>query len=157
MTIGPVDLTTKACYEAGICEATAISPSVSAPSRVRIRTGQGGGSGAPRGRQPEYHFTHDEDVAQRLVATLGRLDVHGLLALRSGSDGAVLEARANVALRDWVLHHARLPHAPALVTHSLRRDQTFNATRVEAVGPGRVLERNTSIPEFDGFNPWLKR
>jgi UDP:flavonoid glycosyltransferase YjiC (YdhE family) len=98
-------------------------------------------------------------VLQRVVMALGQADVRGIVTLGEHLGPDDLEVPAGVTLSPFVRHTAMLPWASAVVTHAglgtvvaglahglplvcipLGREQPANATAVERVGAGLVVD-----------------
>jgi UDP:flavonoid glycosyltransferase YjiC (YdhE family) len=98
---------------------------------------------------------------QRILGTLAPLPVRVVATVGPAIDPATMPVAANVEVVRYVPHDRLLPHASLVITHAglgtvmttlahgvpmlcvpLGRDQFFNASRVAALGVGRVLDAN---------------
>jgi UDP:flavonoid glycosyltransferase YjiC (YdhE family) len=103
-------------------------------------------------------------LLRTIVGVLSRLGVRAVVTTGPAIDPAALPAVDHVRIVRFVPHGELLPHAALVVTHAglgtvmaalahgvpmlcipFGRDQFFNASRVEAIGAGRMLP-----PETDG-------
>jgi UDP:flavonoid glycosyltransferase YjiC (YdhE family) len=107
-------------------------------------------------------FQDQRDVLQRIIASLGRLDVRGLVTLGPAMAGEAFEVPPNVTTVATAPHGQVFPGAAAVVTHAghgtvmralahgipvlcipMGRDQDDNAARVVACGAGLRLRRSS--------------
>ena len=103
------------------------------------------------------------DVLQRVLDALGVLDLE-VLCTTGGVPVGDLRVPGNTTVRNWVPHMASLPYASAVITHAglwtvmsslahgvplvcmpMGRDQPLNADRVESLGLGRHISRESSV------------
>jgi len=108
-------------------------------------------------------YMHHEDVVARILEGLSELNVRVLVTLGGGLAPHEVRAARGVEVRAHVPHRSVLPHTSLLVTHAgmgtamaafaagvpmlclpLGRDQNGNAARIEALGAGRVIPRDSS-------------
>jgi UDP:flavonoid glycosyltransferase YjiC (YdhE family) len=104
-------------------------------------------------------------VLPMMLEAVGSLPVRGLLTLGGVLPPESVRTPANVTVRGHVPHDAVLPRVSAVLTHAglstittalafgvplvclpQGRDQPVNAARVEAIGAGRSLPRDSSAP-----------
>jgi MGT family glycosyltransferase len=97
-------------------------------------------------------------VLQRVIDAMAAVDARVLVTTGPAIDPASLRAHSNVRVVRFVAHGEVLPHASLVISHAgmgtvmsslahgvpmlcvpIGRDQFFNASRVEAVGAGRML------------------
>jgi MGT family glycosyltransferase len=112
-------------------------------------------------------YMHHESVVERVIEALDSLPVRTLLTLGSGLRPEDLRIPARTVVRRHVPHTAVLREANLIVTHAgmgtvnaalalgvpmlclpFGRDQFGNASRVEALGAGRVLVREASVEQL---------
>jgi MGT family glycosyltransferase len=112
-------------------------------------------------------YMHHETAVERVLEALDSLPVRTLLTLGSGLQQGELRVPKRTVVRRYVPHGAVLKHATLAITHAgigtinaalthgvpmvllpFGRDQPGNAARVEALGAGRVIDRDTSVDQI---------
>jgi hypothetical protein len=112
-------------------------------------------------------YMHHESVVERVIEALDSLPVRTLLTLGAGLRPEDVRIAARTVVRRHVPHVTVLPYADLIVTHAgmgtvnaalahgvpmlclpFDRDQLGNASLVEALGAGRVLDRETSVEQL---------
>jgi MGT family glycosyltransferase len=125
-------------------------------------------------------------VLQQLTTAFGELPARVVVTTGPAVDPGAITAPANAQVVRFVPHHELLPAASVVVTHAgmgtvlralshglpmlclpMGRDQFFNASRVEALGAGRmlmpdadvtaILEATTALLADDGARAGAKR
>ena len=105
----------------------------------------------------------EADVLQRVLDGLGVLDVTVVATVGAHINGSALRVPANAHVSGYVRHTAMLPHADVFVGHGghggimaaltygvpvvsipLDRDQPHNAARLEAVGAGCTVAKDSA-------------
>lgn len=104
---------------------------------------------------------------QRVLDALASRPLRGLVNISSYLDVSTLQVPENVTAAGYIRHAAVLPHVRVMVNHAglgsivaalshgvpmvcvpLDRDQPHNASRVEAVGAGIAVSRDSSAAEI---------
>jgi MGT family glycosyltransferase len=105
----------------------------------------------------------EADVLQHVLDGLGALDVTVVATVGAHIDRTSLRVPPNAQVTGYVRHAAMLPHAAAFVGHGghggimaaltfgvpvvsipLARDQPHNASRMEAIGAGRTVAKDSA-------------
>ncbi len=115
-------------------------------------------------------YMQQEELLQRLVDALGRVDRHAVVTTGPGLRGRPLErVPSNVHVVESAPHGAVLPHVDLVITHGghgtvvralgagvpvmvvpIGRDQPDNAARVVHHGVGVSVSRRSSVDKFAG-------